>query len=32
VSSAIQAESLNVAWTLQDDFYATPPAAWENAQ
>ena len=32
VSNGVQAESVKVAWILQDDFYVTPPAAWASAQ
>ena len=31
VSKGVQAESVSIAWTLQDDFYAPPPSAWANA-
>lgn len=32
VSNGVQAESVKVAWTLHDDFYVMPPAAWASAQ
>jgi Bacterial Ig-like domain (group 3) len=30
-ASAVQGSSLQVSWTLTDDFYATPPAPWAQA-